>query len=95
MPPLRQQNLRKLVRKLGANSHPGEQAQALELILEGCCVEEDVHFPAAIVALGAIPLLVQLLGPGSPAGVQEYWRASLSVLMTTGSPLLQPEPSLY
>jgi hypothetical protein len=75
MPPLRQQNLRKLVRKLGANSQPGEQAQALEVILEGCykgCGEQkDVHFLSAIVAVGAIPFLVSLLGPGSPAKVQE------------------------
>jgi hypothetical protein len=38
--------------------------------LEGCH-DEGVYFLAAIVALGAIPLLVQLLGPGSPAGVHE------------------------
>jgi hypothetical protein len=68
MPPLRPQNLRKLVRKLGANSQPGEQAQALAVIKEGCsegrCEAEEYHFQAAIIAVGAIPLLVQLLGPG-------------------------------
>jgi hypothetical protein len=67
MPPLRQQNLRKLVRKLGENSQPGEQAEALAMIMEGC--EDDV-LRAAIVAFGGIPLLVQLLGSGSPAQVQ-------------------------
>jgi hypothetical protein len=79
MPPLRQQNLRKLVRKLGASSQPGEQAQALAVIREGIREDEDFHFEAAIVAVGAIPLLVQLLGPGSPAGVQEDATAILMV----------------
>jgi hypothetical protein len=64
MPPLRPQNLRKLVRKL---AQPGEQLQALAVIKEeGCCEREDFHFRAAIVAVVAIPLLVPLLGPGSP-----------------------------
>jgi hypothetical protein len=71
MPPLRQQNVKKLVRKLRANSPPGEQAQALAVIEEGCREGADLHFQAAIVAVGAIPLLVPLLGPGSPADVQE------------------------
>jgi hypothetical protein len=60
----------KLVRKLGANSQPGEQAQALDVIWKACD-EDDCHFLAAIVAVGVIPLLVPLLGPGSPAEVQE------------------------
>jgi hypothetical protein len=71
MPPLRQQNLKKLVRKLGASSRPGEQAQALAVISEACRDDPDLHFRAAIVAVGAIPLLVPLLGPGSPAEVQQ------------------------
>jgi hypothetical protein len=77
MPPLRQQNLRKLVRKLGANAQPGEQLQALTVIKEG---REDVHFLAAIVAVGAIPLLVPLLGTGSPADVQELATGILTIL---------------
>jgi hypothetical protein len=57
------------VRKL---AQPGEQAQALADIWEGCRVDESFHFQAAIVAVGAIPLLVvPLLGPGSRADVQE------------------------
>jgi hypothetical protein len=70
MPPVRQQNLKKLVRKLGASSQPGEQAQALAVITEACA-HRDLHFEAAIVAVGAIPVLVRLLGPGSPAEVQQ------------------------
>jgi hypothetical protein len=73
MPP-RQQNLGKLVRKLGANSPPGEQLQALVAITEGCREGEDFHFLAAIVAVGAIPLLVPLLGPGPRADVE--WSAA-------------------
>jgi hypothetical protein len=52
--------LRKLVRKLGANSQPGEQAQALAVLAEASCGDEV--FCAAIAAVGTIPLLVQLLG---------------------------------
>jgi hypothetical protein len=69
-------NLKKLVRKLGANAQPGEQLQALTVIKEGC---SDVHFQAAIV-VGAIPLLVPLLGPGSPAEVQELAAGILAYL---------------
>jgi hypothetical protein len=81
MPPLPQQNLKKLVRKLGASSQPVEQAQALAVISKACR-DQDFHFQAAIVAVGAIPLLVPLLGPGSPAEVQRdaayiLWRLSL------------------
>jgi hypothetical protein len=71
MPPLHQQNLRKLVRKLGASSQAGEQAQALAVIKQVCRAGQDLHLQAAIVAVGAIPLLVPLLGPGSPAEVHE------------------------
>jgi hypothetical protein len=71
MPPVRQQNWKKLVRKLGANSQPGEQAQALAEICKACRVDPDLHFRAAIVAVGAIPVLVPLLGPGSPAELQQ------------------------
>jgi vacuolar protein 8 len=78
MPPLRQRNLRKLVRKL---AQTGEQAQALADILEGCGVESfQVHFEAAIVAVGVIPLLVPLLGPGSPAEVQKDAAGILAML---------------
>jgi hypothetical protein len=83
MPPLLQQNLRKLVRKLGANSQPGEQAQALAVIRGGGYGGTDLHFLAAIVAVGAIPLLVPLLGPGSPAEVQEL--AAIILTMLAGS----------
>jgi hypothetical protein len=71
MPPLRPQNLKKLVRKLSANSQPSEQLQALNVIRQGCCERKDFHFQDAIVAVGVIPLLVPLLGPGAPADVQE------------------------
>jgi hypothetical protein len=54
MPPLGQQNLKKLVRKLGASSQPGEQAQALAVISKACRAGQDLHFRAAIVAVGAI-----------------------------------------
>jgi hypothetical protein len=59
------------VRKLGASSHPGEQAQALLEIAKACSDDPDLHIRAAIVAVGAIPLLVPLLGPGSPSEVQQ------------------------
>jgi hypothetical protein len=82
MPPLRQHELKKLVRKLGASSPPGEQAQALAVIKQACRADPDMHFRAAIVAVGAIPLLVPLLGHESPAEVQQdaayiLWRLSL------------------
>jgi hypothetical protein len=80
MPPLRQQNVNKLVRKLRANSPPREQAQALTVIKKGCREGADFHFQAALVALGAIPLLVSLLGPGSPADVQELAIEILAML---------------
>jgi hypothetical protein len=85
MPPLRQQNLKKLVRKLRANAQPDEQAQALAVIKEGCWHEgvRDFHFQAAVVAVGAIPLLVPLLGPGSPADVQELAAGILGMLSET------------
>jgi hypothetical protein len=80
MPPLHQHNLRKLVRKLGANSQLGEQAQALETISEMC---DDVDFCEAIIGAGVIPLLVQLLGPASPAEAQEKAAHTLWSLAAT------------
>jgi hypothetical protein len=61
-------------------AQPGEQAQALADIWEGCCEDEDFHFQAAIVAVGVIPLLVPLLGSGSPADVQELAAKILVIL---------------
>jgi hypothetical protein len=79
MPPLPKRNLWKLVRKLGANTEPGERAEALAVIVEGC---KRLHgdFRVAIVAVGAIPLLVHLLGPGSSAKVQRDAARTLVLL---------------
>jgi hypothetical protein len=85
------------VRKLSANSHPGEQLQALAAIGDGCF--ENSHFQASIVAVGAIPLLVPLLGPGSPADVQELAARILASLAhgadATWSPSVLPARSLW
>jgi hypothetical protein len=104
MPPLRQHNLRKLVRNLGAGSQPGEQqaqaqAQALGYMFERCGDDEDFHFRAAIVAFGAIPLLlVQLLGPGSSSEMQTAAAGTLMILAHNNDDnkdnTLHPVPSL-
>ncbi|KAG1656678.1 hypothetical protein FOA52_016022 [Chlamydomonas sp. UWO 241] len=70
MSPLPRRDLRNLVRKLGADSRPSQKRQALATILSLCHIG-DVDRHSDIVAAGAIPALVHLLGHGSPAEVQE------------------------
>jgi hypothetical protein len=50
MPPRRQRNLMKLVRKL---AHPGEQAQALADIWEGCA-EDAVSRPPSLLLVSSL-----------------------------------------
>jgi hypothetical protein len=64
MRPLPIQKLTELVSKLGAASL-GVQTRALEKVSELCCDDD-----ADLVAAGAIPPLVQLLGAGSSTKMQ-------------------------
>ncbi|KAG1679476.1 hypothetical protein FOA52_011075 [Chlamydomonas sp. UWO 241] len=71
MPPLSRRELKKLVRQLGADARPGQLRHALETIASLCLPGDTNHDAlAAIAACGAIPPLIQLLGPGYSAGVQ-------------------------
>ena len=57
------------MRKLGAEARPSQQAKALSTIAQlSWGLNPDIL--AALAAAGAIPALVRLLGPGSPAEVQ-------------------------
>jgi hypothetical protein len=62
MPSPSRRDLRKHVRKLGAVTRPGEQRQALATLAQLVHNEDNL---IAIADAGAIPDLVQLLGPGS------------------------------
>jgi hypothetical protein len=78
MPP---RDLRKDVQTLGANSQPGEQAEAQAVIYNACASNKDLR--AAVVAFGGIPLLVPLLGPGYPAQVHIEAAGTLSMINVT------------
>jgi hypothetical protein len=79
MPPLSQSEIQDVVRKLGGN--PRERKQAVVTMHELCCDSwSNPDNLAAIAAAGAIPPLVQLLGPGSPAGVQQAAAGALTNL---------------
>jgi hypothetical protein len=79
MPPLARRDVRNLVRKLGANARPSQQRQALDLIV-GLSFDGDSDSLVAIAAAGAIPQLVQLLGPGSTHDLQQGAAAALTNL---------------
>ncbi|KAG1671370.1 hypothetical protein FOA52_002980 [Chlamydomonas sp. UWO 241] len=64
-PALPRRDLRNLVLTLGADSRPEEQFEALRTLTQLCYDPENW---AAIVAAGAIPMLVQLLRPGASHG---------------------------
>jgi hypothetical protein len=81
MPPLARRDVRNIVRKLGAGARPSQQMEAAKMIAG---LADDGAATAAIVSAGAIPPLVQLLGPGaSSAEVPYYAAASLSNLAQT------------
>jgi hypothetical protein len=67
MPPLARRDVRNLVRKLGASARPSQQVEAAKMIMG---LADDEAAIAAIASAGAIPSLVQLLGPGSSAEVR-------------------------
>ncbi|KAG1662680.1 hypothetical protein FOA52_014606 [Chlamydomonas sp. UWO 241] len=70
MPPLpNARDLKKLLRKLGDVSRPGQLKQAL-VTVDLLVREKNQDSLAAITAAGAIPPLVQLLGHGYTAEVQ-------------------------
>jgi hypothetical protein len=79
MPPLPRRELRNLVRKLHSSARPAQQRQALEA-LSTLCLDDAHNSLAAIVAAGAVPSLVQLLGPGSSAEVQALAARALTSL---------------
>jgi hypothetical protein len=66
-------DVKNLVRHLGENARPAQKKQALVTIVnlrfEGGQADSDIV--VAIASAGAIPLLVRLLGAGSPADVQQ------------------------
>ncbi|KAG1656174.1 hypothetical protein FOA52_008713 [Chlamydomonas sp. UWO 241] len=64
-------DLRKLVRKLVVSARPEREQSLLVLLFLSSGEDQDTDYNAAIAAAGAIPPLVQLMGPSLPADVQE------------------------
>ncbi|KAG1658971.1 hypothetical protein FOA52_004387 [Chlamydomonas sp. UWO 241] len=77
MPFLARRDVRSLVRKLGAHARPSQQKEALFTIAGLSVFGGDSDTLVAIASAGAIPPLVQLLGPGSSAEVREDAAAAL------------------
>jgi hypothetical protein len=99
MPPLPgafSRDVRTLVIQLGARERPSVRIQSLKSILQ-LCREEDAESWFAI-ADGAIPPLVKMLGPGTPAEVHLAASAALLFLCTkaeNAATTLLLVPSLY
>ncbi|KAG1675760.1 hypothetical protein FOA52_012416 [Chlamydomonas sp. UWO 241] len=82
--PTSRKELAKLVKKLGATAQPGQRQQAIMEMIQLLATaaaenKDDVH--AAIAEAGAIPPLVQMLGPRTPVVMQLLAVAILGLLL--------------